>query len=59
MTEYGFTTSFYAQKGINEDIDRVLVKDQQDRFKSKSHFINVAIVRFIKELDEKNKITRG
>ena len=50
MTQYGKETSFYMQEELDKQIQVVLL-EKEGMFKSKSHFINCAIVRELKRLE--------
>ncbi len=51
MTTYGQTSSLYLQDELIAEAD-IAVSRHQDVFKSRSHFVNVAIVRLLRELNK-------
>ncbi len=51
MTRYGNPTSLYLQDGLLPKINQVL-EGFSDIFKSRNHFINCAIVRELRRINE-------
>ena len=50
MVEYGKSTAFYSQHELEGRIDRV-IRENKDRWKSRSAFINAAIYKYLREVD--------
>ena len=54
--KWGVETSFYIQKDLEAYITRILADDpQKEVFKSRSHFINIAIMQLVRSIDEKKR----
>jgi len=58
MTRYGFSTAIYLQKELLPKI-KSIVKGHRDIFKSKNSFINCAIVREIRRIEENDECEKN
>jgi len=50
MVQFGLKASHYLQAALKPKIDRILAKNS-DIYKNYSHFINCAIIREIRRID--------
>jgi len=51
MAEYGFSVSIYLQEELIKQVD-VLVEKYPGTFQSRSHFVNCAIARELRRIEQ-------
>ena len=51
MGQFGASSSFYSQNELESEID-IAVDKHKNIYKSRSHFINVAVVRELRRIKE-------